>query len=164
MAVSPRISNSPRARGSASAPCAQDSFLTCAPYVKDVVIAGHDRDDVTALIFADKEACACLTSPVGVVSSSDAIRAKFQSLLASFAASGEGSSQRVERAILIEEPPSLDAGEITDKGSINQRAVLRNRAALVRDLYASPLPAHVIAIRESISSHAREELNRNKLS
>ncbi len=135
----------------------------CAPYVKDVVIAGHDRDDVTALVFADKEACACLTLPRGVVSSSDVIRAKFQSLLVSFAASGEGSSQRIEKAILLEDPPSLDAGEITDKGSINQRAVLANRASLVRDLYASPSPEHVITIRESISSRAPEALNRNKL-
>jgi feruloyl-CoA synthase len=135
----------------------------CAPYVKDVVIAGHDRDEVTALIFADKEACACLTTLSGAGSSSDAIRAKFRSLLASFAASGGGRSQRIERAILLEEPPSLDAGEITDKGSINQRAVLAKRAALVRDLYASPLLAHVISIRESISSHVPEMLHRNKL-
>ncbi len=46
--------------------------------------------------------------------------------------------------MLLDVPPSLDAREITDKGSINQKAVLRNRAALVDDLYSTPPPAHVI--------------------
>jgi feruloyl-CoA synthase len=46
-----------------------------------------------------------------------------------------GSSNRIARAIVLEEPPSLDAGEMTDKGSINQRAVLRRRVALVQELY-----------------------------
>jgi feruloyl-CoA synthase len=52
----------------------------------------------------------------------------------------------VERAILMAEPPSMDKGEMTDKGSINQRAVLKNRAALVDELYAVPLPSQVIAV------------------
>jgi feruloyl-CoA synthase len=46
-----------------------------------------------------------------------------------------GSSNRITRALVLEEPPSLDAGEMTDKGSINQRAVLKRRAALVEELY-----------------------------
>jgi feruloyl-CoA synthase len=112
--------------------------------VKDVVIAGHDRDEVTALIFADSEACARLSS------SADIIRSKFRSLLASFAGDSDGSSQRVERVILVEELPSLDAGEVTDKGSINQRAVLANRASMVECLYASPAPKQVISARSEI--------------
>jgi hypothetical protein len=55
-----------------------------------------------------------------------------------------GSSNRVVAAILVGELPSLDAGEITDKGSINQRAVLRCRAPMVADLYAAAPPPHVI--------------------
>jgi feruloyl-CoA synthase len=58
-------------------------------------------------------------------------------LLAAFAVEATGSSNRVSRAILLEEPPSLDAREITDKGSLNQRAVLEHRAALVEELYGS---------------------------
>ena len=58
--------------------------------------------------------------------------------------SGSGTSSRICRAILLAELPSLDIGEMTDKGSINQRAVLANRAALVEDLYADPPPPHVI--------------------
>ena len=66
--------------------------------------------------------------------------------LQSLAAASPGSSTRVVRAILMAEPPSMDKGEMTDKGSINQRAVLKNRAALVDELYATPLSSQVIAI------------------
>ncbi len=82
----------------------------CAPYVRDVVIAGHDRDDVTALIFPDLDACRQLPD----------IRAKFQSLLQELAGTGTGSASRIVRALLLEEPPSIDAHEVTDKGSLNQ--------------------------------------------
>jgi feruloyl-CoA synthase len=90
-----------------------------APLVRDVVIAGEDRSEVGALIF-----------PAGNADH-DQLRAK----LASFPSSG--SSNRIARAIVLEEPPSLDAGEMTDKGSINQRAVLTRRAALVQELYTN---------------------------
>jgi feruloyl-CoA synthase len=55
--------------------------------------------------------------------------------LTSFAAANSGSSKQVERAMLLEEPPLLDALEVTDKGSLNQRAILKRRAALVDELY-----------------------------
>jgi feruloyl-CoA synthase len=64
--------------------------------------------------------------------------------LADLAAQATGSSTRIARAILLTEPPSIDAGEITDKGSLNQRAVLERRAGLVDDLYADPPPPYVI--------------------
>jgi len=60
-----------------------------------------------------------------------------------------GSSTRVLRVILMPEPPSLDIGEMTDKGSINQRAVLKNRTALVDELYATPLSSRVIAVADA---------------
>jgi feruloyl-CoA synthase len=88
-----------------------------APLVRDVVIAGEGKSEVGALIFLAGKA----TLPE--------LQAKLASLL------GTGSSNRIARAIVLEEPPSLDAGEMTDKGSINQRAVLRRRAALVEELY-----------------------------
>lgn len=88
-----------------------------APLVRDVVIAGEGRDEVGALVF-----------PAG-----DAPRAHLLSRLKTLPATG--SSNRITRALVLEEPPSLDAGEMTDKGSINQRAVLRRRAALVDELY-----------------------------
>ena len=65
-----------------------------------------------------------------------AVLRRFRSLLNSLAREATGSSHRVCRAMLLTEPPSLDAGEITDKGSINQRAVLRHRGAAVEELHA----------------------------
>ena len=123
-----------------------------APYVRDVVFAGPDRDDIVALVFPDMEACRKLAPEHSVDAAPAAIlddvrvRLKFASLLHALAASSPGSSTRVMRAILMAEPPSMDKGEMTDKGSINQRAVLKNRAALVDELYATPLSSRVIAI------------------
>ena len=65
--------------------------------------------------------------------------------LETLAARGTGSSNRVTRAVLLEEPPSIDRGEMTDKGSINQRAVLAHRAALVDALYADPADPRVLS-------------------
>jgi feruloyl-CoA synthase len=106
-----------------------------APYAKDVVVAGHDRDYVAALIIPDLEACRDID-----------LTGKFREVLESLARSSTGSSNRINRAIVLTEPLSMDAHEITDKGSINQRSVLNNRAGLVEDLYAVPSPAHVIVV------------------
>jgi len=70
--------------------------------------------------------------------------AAFTQRLDSFAAASTGTSGRIARAVLLAEPPSLDIGEMTDKGSINQRAVLAHRAAAAEALYAAPPPPHVI--------------------
>ena len=64
--------------------------------------------------------------------------------LAHWARESSGRSTRVARVMLLDAPPSIDAGEVTDKGSINQRAVLRNRAALVERLYEEPPAPDVI--------------------
>jgi feruloyl-CoA synthase len=61
----------------------------------------------------------------------------------------------VTRAVLLDMPPSLDAREITDKGSINQKAVLRNRAALVEDIYSTSPPAHVIVSSATSAQRTR---------
>jgi feruloyl-CoA synthase len=109
-----------------------------APYAKDVVVAGHDREEVTVLIVPDGEACRALDP--------EELTARFREVLADLARESTGTSNRIVRAIVLTEPLSLDAHEVTDKGSINQRSVLTNRAALVEDLYLSPPPAHVIAV------------------
>jgi feruloyl-CoA synthase len=77
------------------------------------------------------------------------VRTKFVSLLRSLAAMSPGTSTRVARAVLMAEPPSMDKGEATDKGSINQRSVLKNRAALVDELYAAPLSYRVLTIADA---------------
>ncbi len=122
----------------------------CAPYLRDIVFAGRDGDYVAALIFPNVEACRAL-APGGSdreVVRHERVRAKFTKLLQELAQAGTGSSNRVVRALLMEDPPSIDAHEVTDKGSFNQRAVLSNRAALVEELYAPQPSERTIVVTE----------------
>jgi feruloyl-CoA synthase len=107
-----------------------------APYLQDSVITGHDRDEVGALVLPNLQACKGMAP--------EALRALLQKALDSLAAEATGSSNRIARALILEEPPSIDAGEITDKGSINQRALLRTRADLVERLYTEPAAPQVL--------------------
>src|SRR3954454_6664366 len=126
----------------------------CAPYVKDVVIAGADRDYLAALIFPDLDVCRRFAPDLPTDASAaeivahEGVRSEFRDLLNGFARLATGSSSRIMRAMLMDTPPSLDIGEATDKGSINQRMVLKNRAALVDELYAETPTERVIAIDE----------------
>src|SRR5262249_44885952 len=126
-----------------------------APLVRDVVLAGADRDDITALVFPDPDTCRKLTpelaadAPVAAVLADPRVRDAFAALLDKLLKLGSGTSNRIPRAVLLAELPSLDIGEMTDKGSINQRAVLANRSRLVEDLYADPPPPHVIVANKS---------------
>jgi feruloyl-CoA synthase len=110
----------------------------CSPWAQDVVIAGHDRDKVGVLIFPSATECAGLTP--------EQIRAKFQGLLQELAKASTGSSNRISRAMIMTEPPSIDKHEATDKGSLNQGAILRNRAALVEELYSNEPSPRVIIV------------------
>jgi len=131
-------------------------FLShCAPYAHDAVIAGHDRDFVTVLVFPALDACRELANLPATASAAEtvanpAVHARFQALLNELAAEATGSSNRIARAILMPEPPAIDAHEVTDKGSINQGAVLKNRAALVLDLYSPRPSARVISIQKGV--------------
>jgi feruloyl-CoA synthase len=123
----------------------------CAPLVRDAVIAGLDREEIAALVFPDIEACRKLAGlaadvPPAAVLNDPKLRDDFKTRLNALARQSTGSSTRICRLILMAEPPSLDAGEATDKGSINQRAVLGRRAALVEELYAPTPSPNVIAI------------------
>ncbi len=117
-----------------------------APYVKDVVLAAPDRDTLAAILIPEPEAVARLVPKGGDAATHPGLRAELAARLAVLARDATGSSQRVLRAALLTAPLSLDAGEITDKGSLNQRAVLARRAALVDQLYADPPPPHVFGI------------------
>ncbi|HXW19763.1 MAG TPA: AMP-binding protein, partial [Roseiarcus sp.] len=122
----------------------------CAPYVTDVVVAGHDRDEAAALVVPNLAACRELAdTPNGPadpaeILACDGVRERFASLLKTFNAKAEGSSGRLARLILLDDPPSLDTGEMTDKGSVNQRAVLTRRASMVDELYAGNPSRRVI--------------------
>ncbi len=121
----------------------------CAPHVTDVIVAGHDRDDATALIVPNLATCRELSGLGDLASAAEVlacerVRTKFAGLLGAFNKAAAGSSGRLARIILMDDPPSLDTGELTDKGSINQRAALSRRAAMVEELYAETPSARTI--------------------
>jgi feruloyl-CoA synthase len=95
------------------------------PLIQDAVITGHDRDEVGALVFL---------SPATKDMSQPAVQSRLSAALQKLAEEG-GSSTYPARILVMNEAPSIDANEITDKGYINQRAVLERRAALVEKLY-----------------------------
>ena len=125
-----------------------------APYVIDVVITGHNRNFLGMMLVPNLEACRRLAVglPFGAAATEvlrhDSVTRKFASLLESFAVQATGNSNRVERALLLEEPPALDAGEVTDKGSLNQRAILERRDGLVEEIYAQRPPKRVFCLPE----------------
>jgi feruloyl-CoA synthase len=114
-------------------------IATGAPYVQDVVVTGLNRNEVGALIFptAAIRSLAQLdaAAPLADVLASPPVQAHFQQVVNQLAATATGSATRIARAVLLSEPPSIDKGEVTDKGSINQRAVLKHRDQLVEALY-----------------------------
>ncbi|HEX4025069.1 MAG TPA: feruloyl-CoA synthase [Steroidobacteraceae bacterium] len=125
-----------------------------APLALDLVIAGPDRDEVAILVLPDLEA-ACAAIGAGTAPLPQAELARDPRLLRLLAERLEqharaqlGSTTRVQRAAVLSAPPSLDRGEITDKGSLNQRLMLQRWAQLVEQLYHKVPPAHVISVQE----------------
>ena len=119
-----------------------------APLAQDIVVTGHGRDEVGFLVFPNLAACRALaglpdTAAPDDVLRSDVVRAAVGNGLAKLRAGGGGSSGFATRALLLTEPPSVDGGEITDKGYINQRAVLTRRAREVAML-ADDVAGHCI--------------------
>ncbi len=111
-----------------------------APLVQDTVITGLNRDEVGALVFPRMEECRHLaglaeSATVEEVLTHPRVVDFFQTLADKLWAQGTGSANRIARLHVLREPPSIDKGEITDKGSINQRNVLTHRAAVVDALY-----------------------------
>jgi feruloyl-CoA synthase len=106
-----------------------------APLAQDAVITGHDRNEIGALLFLTE---AARELPA------ETLRAKVRAALAAIRAEGGGSSQTPARVLALPDSPSMAAGEITDKGYLNQRLTLQRRAADVEALYAAPLDARVI--------------------
>jgi feruloyl-CoA synthase len=115
-----------------------------APYIQDVVITGLNRKEVGALIFPTAAVRRLsgldAAAPLAEVLVSAPVQAHFQGVLTQLASNATGSASRVARAVLLSEPPAIDKGEVTDKGSINQRAVLKHRDALVQALHDGQAP------------------------
>ena len=114
-----------------------------APYIQDVVLTGINMNELGAMVFPT-QAVRPLSGldasvPMADVLSEAAVLEKFQSIVDELARTATGSASRVARMCLLAEPPTLDRGEVTDKGSINQRAVLSHRAQTVAALHDDSL-------------------------
>ncbi|WP_293904259.1 AMP-binding protein [Phenylobacterium sp.] len=118
-----------------------DLVAACTPYAFDMVIAGQDKPFAAALIWP---------SPAALPTLGDNPLAKLTEVLKArigeFNRTAGGSSRRVARFIVLTEPPSIDGGEITDKGYVNQRATLDRRVDLVKALYANPPGDGVVVV------------------
>ncbi|ARV19084.1 Long-chain-fatty-acid--CoA ligase FadD15 [Curvibacter sp. AEP1-3] len=115
-----------------------------APYIQDAVITGLNRKEVGALLFLSA-ACRDVANlpaeaPWADVVQSAPVRQRIEAIVDQLAREATGSASRVARVLLMVEPPSAVKGEITDKGSLNQRAVLKHRHALVEGLHDDTLP------------------------
>jgi feruloyl-CoA synthase len=126
-------------------------IAACAPLVRDVVIAGINRDELAALVIMDLDGCRLInpklaSDDIAAAANDACLRTAFRERFEKLLATATGSSNRIARALLLDTPLSIDRGEVTDKGSINQRAVLEHRNALIEELYATPPPPRVIAI------------------
>ena len=123
------------------------------PLVQDSVVAGINRDDISLLVFPRIDECRKLAglpeaSAAHETLAHPAVRSFFQDLADRLWHQGTGGANRVARVHLLVKPPSLETGELTDKGSLNQRAVLKQRAAIVDALYEGRDP-HAILPRKA---------------
>ena len=114
-----------------------------APYIQDVVLTGINLKEVGAMVFPTPAVRAlsglAADAPLADVLGSAPVLAHFQNLINELAKTATGSANRIARMCLLSEPPTIDKGEITDKGSINQRSVLTHRADTVAALHEERL-------------------------
>ncbi len=126
------------------------AIAACGPVMEDGVLTGHDRDEVGLLVFPSLAGCRSLCphlpkdAPAATLIAEPAVRRALAQGLARLNARSTHSSTRIARALLMAEPPSIDKGEITDKGYLNQRACLTHRRALEERLHSDPPPAEAI--------------------
>ncbi len=115
-----------------------------APYIQDAVLTGINLNEVGAMIFPTPAVRSLCSLPaeasLAQVLAAPEVLSKFQAIVNELAQTATGSANRIARLCLLSEPPTIDKGEITDKGSINQRSVLAHRAATVAALHADGLP------------------------
>jgi feruloyl-CoA synthase len=114
-----------------------------APYIQDAVLTGINLKEVGAMVFTTPRVRELAglpdSTPLADVLAAPAVLAKFQAVVNELSANSTGSANRIARMCLLSEPPTIDKGEITDKGSINQRSVLHHRADTVAALHEDRL-------------------------
>ncbi len=115
------------------------AIAAASPVIQDAVVTGQDRGEIGLLAFASLDGCRSIAGAEGEIGElvrDPRVRETLRNGLAGHNRDNPGSSTRIRRVMLITDPPQIDAGEITDKGYINQRAVLGNRRELVEQLYS----------------------------
>ncbi|WP_332771135.1 AMP-binding protein [Phenylobacterium sp.] len=124
----------------------RSTVIAAAPAIAEAVVAGQDRDDVRLLVWAAPIVRADLVRDgMSGESLEAALRARIADELRAYNDQNAGATRRIKAFAVLKEPPSLGAGEVTDKGNVNQRAVLASQADLVADLYASK-PSERVAV------------------
>jgi feruloyl-CoA synthase len=126
------------------------AIAAASPVIQDALVAGQDKPYIALLAWPNLVACRQLTGlPEATLEElmvHPTVRQRLREGLAAHNAQQAGSSQRIQRVLLMSEPPSIDGNELTDKGYINQRAALTRRAGLVQRLYAEAPDDEVIVI------------------
>jgi feruloyl-CoA synthase len=125
------------------------AVAACDPIVQDAVVTGHDREEIGLLVFPAIAGCRALCphladAPIEALIAEPAVRRALAAGLARHNEGAGGGSRRIARALFLAEPPSIDRGEITDKGYLNQRAVLGNRRAIVELLHGAGESADIV--------------------
>ncbi|UQA63403.1 feruloyl-CoA synthase [Polyangium aurulentum] len=122
------------------------AIAAASPVIQDAVVTGHDRTEIGLLVFPSLAGCRAVCpgapadAPLEALVDRPEVVARLREGLGAYNEANPASSTRIARALFLLEPPSIDAGEITDKGYINQRAVLERRTGLVEALYTDSAP------------------------
>lgn len=123
-----------------------DIVAACSPYIHDAVITGQDKPFIGAMLWPSPAGLAALVADPGPGTPLEKLVAILRDRLGAFNAAAGGSSRRIGRFTILTEPPSIDAGEITDKGYVNQRCTLERRNDRVEGLYAKDPGEGVFAV------------------
>ena len=124
-----------------------DVLAAASPYLQDAVIAGQDKPFIGVLAWPSAAGMAAAQAAPGEGGPLEKLAGLVAEKLKAFNAEAGGSSRQVGRFVILAEPPSIDAGEITDKGYVNQRATLERRADLVKAIYANPPGPGVVVLK-----------------
>jgi len=126
------------------------SIASCTPAAQDAVVTGRDRESLGLLVFLNQASSRDIAEDQSLslaqLAENEKVRAYVAQGLAAYNKANNSNSMRIERFVLLPDAPSIDHGEITDKGYINQRAVTERRALLIERLYADASHPEVLLV------------------